>query len=98
MLARDSFRKELQGGNTVDVSSHVQAEMDGVIKDSGTAAGVTSALELSWSQVFEADWEAQVKASYKPLQVTDNLWIIPEWCDLPLYHPCGSFVVPFRMC
>lgn len=67
--------------------------MDDVIKDSATTAGVTSALELSWSQVLEADWEAQVKASYKPLQVTDNFWIIPEWCDLTCHLPYGSFVV-----
>lgn len=51
-----------------------------MVEESRTTAGVTGPLELSWSDVFEEDWEAQVKASYKPLQLTDDLWIIPEWC------------------
>ena len=58
--------------------------MQSIISDSAAAAGVTSPLELCWSDVFEADWEAQVKASYKPLQLTNDLWILPEWCGAGL--------------
>jgi ribosomal protein L11 methylase PrmA len=65
----------------------MQADMAEVLQLSSAAAGVEVALELSWADVLQEDWEAQVKAAYKPLQLTDDLWIIPEWCDL-LFDTC----------
>lgn len=58
-------------------------ELEAAVHRSARTAACDSALELSWSSVYEADWEAQVRASYVPLQLTDDLWIIPEWCEPP---------------
>ena len=53
--------------------------MELVVSSSAAAAGATSPLELAWSSTYTADWEAQVKASYKPIHLTEDLWIIPDW-------------------
>jgi len=53
--------------------------MERVVRDSAQAAGTSSALELAWSEMLTQDWEAQVRASYVPVQLTNNLWIVPDW-------------------
>ena len=58
----------------------VQNDCLAIVADSQAAAGIQVPLELSWGEVTEQDWEAQVRASYVPLQLADDLWIIPEWC------------------
>lgn len=55
-------------------------QWEAVVQRSAQTAGIEAPLELSWAAVHDADWEAQVKASYQPLELTAGLWIVPEWC------------------
>lgn len=32
--------------------------------------------------VVDEEWEAAIKASYKPVRVDDGIWIVPDWCEL----------------
>ncbi|KAG2426056.1 hypothetical protein HXX76_013246 [Chlamydomonas incerta] len=38
-------------------------------------------LAYAVSPVANESWVEQIKASYVPLQITDDLWIIPEWSE-----------------
>lgn len=74
--------------------------MESVITSSAAAAGVVSPLELAWSTTVLEDWEAQVRASYKPLQLTDDLWIVPDWCAHTAGPCCcikGSPTAPLKL-
>lgn len=51
-----------------------------MISEGASMAGVDGGLELEWSELYDQDWEEQVRASYVPVQLTDDLWIVPEWC------------------
>ena len=81
------------------------AGYEAVIQQSARAAGIQAPLELSWAAVHEADWEAHVKASYKPLELAEGLWIVPEWCAAlllmhytwrQLVHVAGHVLVASR--
>ena len=62
-----------------DAIPNVQDVISEVVASSARVAGVDAPLELSWSEVFTEDWEEQIRASYVPVQLTEDLWIIPEW-------------------
>jgi hypothetical protein len=55
--------------------------MERVVKDSARAAGIDDPLEVLWADAFEQDWEAQVRASYVPIQLLAGVWVVPDWCD-----------------
>lgn len=65
--------------------ARLQVDMERIIADSARIAGIAAPLELSWGDMYDEDWEAQVKDSYKPLQLLDDLWIVPEWCAIPAH-------------
>lgn len=39
--------------------------------------------EFRLTQVLNKDWMAEWKKSYKPFELTDNVWVVPSWCDVP---------------
>ena len=43
---------------------------------------------------LDADWEAAIRAQYKPLKVADGLWVVPEWsASEPLAEPSTQRIV-----
>lgn len=67
----------------------MQEDMQAAIAHSAAAADITSPLDTSTAGVFDEDWEASVRASYKPLQMADGLWIVPDWCAAASGTPGG---------
>lgn len=75
------------------ICKRLQDEAECKVAESAQIAGVAAPLDLSWGAVYDEDWEAQVKDSYRPLQLLDDLWIVPEWCALRAHrclHPQRS--------
>jgi ribosomal protein L11 methylase PrmA len=56
------------------------------VKQSARAADVQAPLQLTMADMFDEAWEASVRASYIPIQLTDNLWIVPDWCAAAAEH------------
>lgn len=36
-----------------------------------------------WEQLEDKDWEREWMSNYHPIQVANNLWICPSWCEPP---------------
>lgn len=73
--------------NLCDLDVHISLEEDPSLV-MGTAQEAMEAMEsdvkLTWSSVAveNQEWVAQIKDSYVPLQITNDLFIIPEWSQL----------------
>lgn len=53
------------------------------IEQSARTANVEAPLQVTTAGILDQDWEASVRASYKPLQLTGKLWIVPDWFAAP---------------
>jgi ribosomal protein L11 methylase PrmA len=60
--------------------SMLQEAMHAAIEQSARAADVGAPLQVTTAEIYNQDWEASVRESYKPLQLTEELWIVPDWC------------------
>lgn len=47
------------------------------------ASVLTDLPPLSWSPLEDKDWEREWMANYQPIQVAQNLWVCPSWCEPP---------------
>ncbi|KAK9865251.1 hypothetical protein WJX84_008208 [Apatococcus fuscideae] len=52
----------------------------GIVKDAGAVLGMQD-LAGRMEEVVDQDWQATILESYKPLQVTSGVWIIPAGMD-----------------
>jgi len=53
--------------------------IDFVVKLLGDAR--KSEIPISITELVDQDWERVWLKSFKPIQVGDNLWVCPSWCD-----------------
>ena len=72
-----------------DLDVHIALEDDpGAVISEATEASV----ELKWSAepIENREWVQQIKDSYIPLQITPDLFIVPEWSKPTSTSPLGS--------
>ncbi|KXZ41329.1 hypothetical protein GPECTOR_547g556 [Gonium pectorale] len=67
-----------------DLMAHfpLEADVEGTLLLAAEAAGLPadlSQLSFGVEPVANESWVEQIKASYVPLQLSDDLWVIPEW-------------------
>ena len=50
---------------------------------SAAAAGLAQPPAYSVSEVAEQDWVRLAREQFQPIRISDRLWIVPSWHDLP---------------
>eukprot|EP00899_Mesostigma_viride_P028509 jgi/Mesvir1/8843/Mv02739-RA.1 len=67
-----------------------------VLEDVRSIIGDDVALDVEGpvAIVQERDWVQQVKDSFRPIQVTEQMWIVPEWSEAPRPDAVNIFLEP----
>ncbi|MCF7797365.1 MAG: 50S ribosomal protein L11 methyltransferase [Lentisphaeria bacterium] len=81
------FAIGLGSSAAVETPSGFQVAFPGAESDAAEALGalksyllgIGTGAEVSTMPVVERDWNANWKAFFKPTQIGDRLWVIPEW-------------------
>jgi len=61
----------------------VEHDVAGTLRAARDALGREQDLEASVEEVLDEEWEAAIRASYKPFEVESGLWVVPQWCEAP---------------
>ena len=77
----DEPRGRAWASNTVIALFADEESLADALAAANSALGRT--LPVAVDNALDQDWEAAVRAEYRPVEIADGLWIGPPWCERP---------------
>lgn len=69
--------------NRVSALFAIDADLHLLIPEALAEAGIAPASEFHVERVEDADWVRLTQSQFQPLQITQRLWVVPSWHELP---------------
>lgn len=71
------------GDNRVVALFELQADTAAAVRQAATAAGMAQAPEYRHYRVDDQDWVSLTRSQFRPIKISDRLWVVPSWHAAP---------------